>query len=97
MPEVISPPLGLADEEGLVDGEAEDEGETDGEAEALGETLGEADELGLRLGETLGLPTEDTERISTMPPTFGEAEFSVNEPLLIVVTASNTWSAHDTP
>lgn len=97
--------LGETDDEGLCDAL----GLSDGEVELLGETLGEGDTEGLSLllgetdadgesdGLTLGEPIDDTLRISTMPPTLGDALLSVNEPELTVVIASNTWSAQTTP
>jgi hypothetical protein len=81
---------------GLLDGETLADGETDGDAlddgDRLGETLllGDVEADGLSEGLTDGEPTDETLRISTTPPTFGLAVERVNEPLLTVVTASNT-------
>lgn len=92
----------LGDKLGLVLADSLDEEETEGDSddEGLSDALGLRDALSLLLGErevdgegvglTLGEPTEETERISTMPPTLGEAVLSVNEPELTVVMASNT-------
>lgn len=90
--------LGEADDEGdweaegLTEGDSELLGETDGEGEtdALSLLLGETEADGLSEGLTDGEPTDDTLRISTIPPTFADAVLSVNEPELTVVIASNT-------
>lgn len=96
---------GLALLEGLTLAEGDSDGESDGEGltealglnEALTLLLGEADADGEREGLTLGEPTDDTLRISTIPPTLAEALLSVKEPELMVVMASKVWSAHTTP
>lgn len=91
--------LGLRDALGLrlglseLLGEIEEEGDT----LALALLLGDSDADGESDGLTLGEPTDDSERISIIPPTLGEAVLSVNEPELTVVMASNIWSAHTTP
>lgn len=91
--------LGLRDALGLrlglseLLGEIEEEGDT----LALALLLGDSDADGESDGLTLGEPTDDSERISIIPPTLGDAVLSVNEPELTVVIASNIWSAHTTP
>lgn len=81
---------GLALEEGESDGDPDDEGLTEGEGEtdALPLLLGETEADGEGVGLTLGEPTDDTLRISTIPPTLADAVLRVKEPLLIVPIAS---------
>lgn len=90
--ETLALALGDSLEDGDTEGDSDDEGLTDalGESEALTLPLGETDALGEGVGLTDGEPTDETERISTTPPTLGEAVLRVNDPLPTVVTASNT-------
>ena len=94
--EALGDTLALALGDSLDDGETEGDSlgdglmDGDGETDALSLLLGDTEADGLSDGLTLGEPTEETERISTMPPTLGEATLSVKEPELTVVIASNT-------
>jgi hypothetical protein len=91
--------LGETDALGDSDGESEGLGLMlgDGETDADGLLDGDTDADGDSDGDTLGEPTDATLRTSTSPARVGEALFSVNDPLLTVVNASNDWSAHTTP
>lgn len=77
--------LGDSDNDALAEGLTLGDGETD----ALALLLGEREALGESEGETLGLPTDATLRISTIPPTLGDALLRVNDPLATVPVASN--------
>lgn len=91
--ELLTLALGESDGDSLGEGLTDGDGLTDGLSLALGERLADGEGVGLTLGE----PTDATLRISTMPPTLGDAVLRVKLALATVPAASNDWSAHTTP